>query len=144
MIPRRLPHVLTRKDLAYALAETYAASARVDFEEAHERLERALSDVRVLDSLYRGLAAALQERRGPRMTEDELLDRLSAGVQKRRSKVSAAPTTPALSAVIVMLDLELGYAAEMMRGTLETPKGRALLDEGLRALGAHVVKELLK
>ena len=45
---------------------------------------------------------------------------------------------------MVLLNLELGYAPEMMRGALENPKGKALLDEGLRALGTHLLKELIK
>jgi hypothetical protein len=44
----------------------------------------------------------------------------------------------------VRLDLEIGLAPEAMRSTLATPRGSALLEEGLRALGAHVVKDLLK
>jgi hypothetical protein len=31
-----------------------------------------------------------------------------------------------------------------MRATLDTDKGRAVLAEGLRALGNHLVKDLLK
>jgi len=73
-----------------------------------------------------------------------LIDELSAGVQKRRSRVKAAALTPALSAVMVMLNVELGYAPEMMRGALENPKGKALLEDGLRALGTHLLKELIK
>ena len=144
MASRRLPHVLTRSDLALVLAATYAASAQVDFDEAHERLERALASPRVLDALYRGISTALDERKTARKTEDELIDQLSAGVQKRRSRVKAATLTPGISAVMVMLNLELGYAAEMMRDTLSTPKGHALLEDGLRAVGEHVCKELIK
>jgi hypothetical protein len=141
---RRLPHVVTRKDLALLLAPTYAASAEVDFEEAHERMERAVGSPRVLEQLYAGFSAALEGRKGPRTSEDELIDALSAGVQKRRSRVKPAPPGPGISAVMVLLNLELGYAPEMMRGALENPKGKALLDEGLRALGTHLLKELIK
>jgi hypothetical protein len=141
---RRLTHVVTRKDLALLVAPTYAASAEVDFEEAHERMERAVGAQRIVDHLYAGLSAALSDRKGPRATEDELVDALSAGVQTRRSRVKPAAITPAISAVMVLLNLELGYAPEMMRGALENPKGKALLDEGLRALGAHLLKELIK
>jgi hypothetical protein len=141
---RRLPHVITRKDLALLLAPTYAASAEVDFEEAHERMERAVGSQRVVDQLYAGVSAALEERKGPRTSEDELVDALSAGVQKRRSRVKPAPPGPGISAVMVLLNLELGYAPEMMRGALENPKGKALLDEGLRSLGTHLLKELIK
>ena len=141
---RRLPHVVTRKDLALLIAPTYAASANVDFDEAHERMERAVESDGVSGHLYAGLSAALNERKGSRTTEDALIDDLSAGVQKRRSRVKAAALTPALSAVMVMLNVELGYAPEMMRGALENPKGKALLEDGLRALGTHLLKELIK
>jgi hypothetical protein len=141
---KRLPHVVTRKDLAILIAPTYAASASVDFEEAQERMERAVGNQRIADRLYEGLSAALAQRKGPRTTVDALIDDLSAGVQKRRSRVKAAALTPAISAVMVMLNLELGYAPEMMRGALENPKGKALLDDGLRALGAHLANELIK
>jgi hypothetical protein len=116
----------------------------VDFEEAHERMERAVGSQRVVDQLYAGVSAALEERKGPRTSEDELVDALSAGVQKRRSRVKPAPPGPGISAVMVLLNLELGYAPEMMRGALENPKGKALLDEGLRSLGTHLLKELIK
>ncbi len=144
MFSRRLPHVVTRKDLALLVAPTYAVSAAVDFDEAHERMERAVGNQRIVDQLYTGLSAALERRKGPRTTEDALIDDLSAGVQKRRSRVKAATLTPAISAVMVMLNLELGYAPEMMRGALENPKGKALLEEGLRALGTHLADELIK
>jgi hypothetical protein len=141
---RRLPHVVTRKDLALLIAPTYAGSAAVDFAEAHERMERVVGSQRIVDQLYAGLSAALEQRKGPRTTEDALVDALSAGVQKRRSRVKGATLTPGISAVMVLLNLELGYAPEMMRGALENPKGKALLDDGLRALGAHLLKELIK
>jgi hypothetical protein len=140
----RLPHVVTRKDLALLLAPSYAASANVDFDEAHERMQRALDNQRIADVLYQGLSAALEERKGPRTSVDELIDNLSAGVQKRRSRVKAAGLTPPISAVMVLLNLELGYAPEMMRNALENPKGKALLQDGLRALGAHLLSELIK
>lgn len=141
MIPRRLPHVLTRKDLALMIAPTYAEAANVDFDEALERLERALAAARVGDSIYEGIAAALGKKRGD---EDELVDQLSAGVQKRRSRVKPAKLTPGVSAVMVMLNLEVGYAPEMMRNALAEPKGQKLLAQGLAELGEHLIKELIK
>jgi len=141
---KRLPHVLPRSELVALLAPTYAAARNVDGDEAAERLASALAAPGVLDDLYRGLSAALAAARGPRTTDDALVDRLSAGVAARRGRVKPAPDVPAISAVLVRLDLEVGLVAEAMRATLDAPKGRALLEEGLRALGAHLVKELLK
>jgi hypothetical protein len=144
LFSRRLPHVLTRGDLALLLGPTYAAALSVDEEEALERLRRALERPEVAEDLYRGISAALAEAKGPRTSEDALMDRLSAGVQARRSRAKAAPPTPALSAVMVRLNLEIGLAPEQMRGTLAGGKGQALLEEGLRQLGAHLVRELLR
>lgn len=144
LFSRRLPHVVTARDLTALLAPTYAAARGVDEEEAAERLARALAVPAVLDDLYRGLSAALADAKGPRTTEDALVDRLSAGVVARRGRAKAAAATPAVSAVLVRLDLELGLAADAMRETLATPRARALLDEGLREVGAHLVKHLLK
>ena len=144
LFSKRLPHVITRKDLALIVAPTYAKSAEVDFDEAHERMERAVGAQSIVDSLYEGLSAALFERKGPRTNDDELIDNLSAGVQKRRSRVKAAEITPAISAVMVMLNIELGYAPEMMRSMLASPKGAEMLQQGLRELGMHLVRQLVK
>lgn len=141
---KRLPHVLPRHDLVLLLAPTYAAARGVDHEEATERLTRALASPPALDAVYRGLSAALAAAQGARTSEDALMDKLSAGVQARRRYAKAADATPAVSAALVRLDLEVGLAPESMRDVFASPRGAALLEEGLRALGAHVVKDLLK
>jgi hypothetical protein len=144
MFSPRLRHVLTRSDLALVVAPTYASSANVDFDEAHERMQRAVSNEQLAGAFYDGLSAALEPRKGPRTTVDEVIDNLSAGVQKRRSRMKAVRLTPGVSAVMVLVNLEIGYAPEMMRGALQTPKGEALLAEGLRELGAALVAQLIK
>ena len=141
MFSPRLRHVLTRSDLALLLAPTYAASANVEFDEAHERMQRAVAGEQVAAALYDGLSAALETRKG---SPDEVIDKLSAGVQKRRSRVKAAKLSPGVSAVMVLLNVEIGFAPEMMRDALENPKGKALLAEGLRELGANLVAQLIK
>jgi hypothetical protein len=144
LFSRRLPHVVTRADLARLLTATYADALSVDEEEAHERLGRALAQPGAAEEIYEGLSAALAATQGPRTDEDALMDKLSKAVEKRRARVRAAPSTPALAAVMVRLNLEIGFAPESMRATLAGEKGRSLLDAGLRALGTHLVKELLK
>jgi 16S rRNA C1402 N4-methylase RsmH len=136
--------VIPRADLARTLAPTYAKAAQVDEEEAEDRLLRAFGNQRVLDEIYAGLSAALAEAKGPRTSEDELIDKLSAGMQARKRRVRAAELTPAVSAVLVLVNVELGQAPEMMREAIQGGKGRALLEEGLKALGAHLAKELIR
>lgn len=142
--PRRLPHVLTRADLVRVLLDTYVDNMSVDDDEAIDRLERALGRPDLLDEVYRGVAGALAAQQGPRTGEDALLDKLAKGIQKRRGRVKAAPAHPAISAVLVRINLELGLAPEPMRATLATEKGRAILEDGLARLGKHLVAELLK
>ncbi len=144
MFSSRLPHVVTARDLVVLLAPTYAAARGVDEQEAMERLTRALQARGALDDVYRGLSSALAAAKGPRTSEDALVDKLSAGVAARRARVKAAPITPPVAAVLVRLDLEIGLAADAMRETLATPRARALLDEGLHALGAHLLRGLMK
>jgi len=91
-----------------------------------------------------GDPAALAEAKGARTTDDELVDKLSTGVQARRGRVRAAELTPGVSAVLVLVNVELGEAPETMRQTLQGGKGKALLQEGLKALGAHLLKELIR
>lgn len=141
---RRLPHVVTRADLGRILLETYVDAMNVEDEEALDRLARALERPELLDALYRGLSAGLEAEQGERTTEDQLMDKLAKGVQKRRSRVKAAPSHPAIAAVLVRINLELGLAPEPMRAMLQTEKGRALLEDGLSRLGKHVVGALLK
>ncbi|HVI96281.1 MAG TPA: hypothetical protein VM753_19850, partial [Anaeromyxobacter sp.] len=144
LFSRRLPHVLPPKDLVRLLVPTYAAARGVDEEEAAERLTRALAAPAALDAVYGGLTEALRAAQGPRTSEDQLMDRLSAGVVARRGRAKAAPGTAAISAALVRIDLEIGLAPDAMRDTLASPRGKALLGEGLRALGTHLVKDLLR
>lgn len=144
LFSRRLPHVVTRADLVRLVAPTYAAAMSVDDEEAHERLARALDRPGVADDLYAGLSAGLEAVKGARTTEDELMDKLSRRLQARGGKVKPAPDHPAISAVLVRINLELGLAPEPLRATLETPRGRAVLEQGLAGLGSHIVQALLK
>ncbi len=144
LFSRRLPGVLPRKDLVALLAPTHAAARGVDLDEAAERLDRALATPAALDEVYGGLSAALRDVQGPRTSEDALVDRLSAGVEARRGRAKPLAAGPAVAAALIRLDVEIGVAPDSMRDTLAAPRGRALLDEGLRALGAHLVKELLR
>lgn len=141
---RRLPHVLTRADLTRILLDTYVDAMAVDDDEALDRLSRALERPELLDALYRGISTALEGVQGARTSEDQLMDKLAKGVQKRRGRVKVAPSHPSVSAVLVRINLELGLAPEQMRATLQTEKGRAILEDGLTRLGKHVVTELLR
>lgn len=143
-IARRLPHVLTVRDLVTILVPTYSEALSVDEDEARDRLSRALAIPALAAEAYDAIAAALHDARGVRTSQDAVVDKLSAGVQARRGRAKAAPSTPAISAVLVRVNLEIGAAPEQMRQTLATEKGRAMLDAGWKALATHLVKDLLR
>lgn len=140
----RLPHVVTRKDLVRLLAPTYARARGVDEAEAVERLTRALSAPPLLDDVYGALAAALADARGPRTAADVVMDRISARLARHVARARAAEVTPAVSAVLVRIDLETGIAPESMRETLASPQGRPVLEAGWRELGRHLARDLLR
>ncbi len=140
-ISRRIPHVFPRADLAILLAPTYADALSVDEEIARERLGRALADPAVLAGIHQAIASALEDKRGPRTDPDAQLDKISRGLQARRWRVKATPATPAVSAVMVWLNLAIGLAPESMRDTLSAGKGAAMLAAGLREVGASLVKD---
>lgn len=143
-IPRRLPAILTRAELAWLVTPTYAEAMSVDDEEAHERLTRALAQPALVDDLLWGVAEALADARGPRTSEDAQLDKLSQALQTRRGRVGSAGGGNAVSAAMVRINLELGLASETLRATLEAGPGADLLDQGLRKLGARIAGDLLK
>jgi hypothetical protein len=142
-LSERLVHVVTRADLATLLTPTYAESAGVDDEEAHDRLTRALADPEVLDELYRCLSDALVAKAG-RLEPDALMDKLAKRVSLKKGHMKPASATAAISAAVVRINLVLGLAPDSMRLVIESEKGKAALAQGLRALGTHLVQELLK
>ena len=143
LFSQRLPHVLTRSDLAYMLAPTYAREVGVSEELAHERMVRALKSQALCDKIYDAVSDALVAVQGSK-TEDKLMDELSKAVPKRIGKIEAAPTTPPLSAVMVWLNIEIGLAQEDLRATLQSERGRTLLKQGFRGVAESLVKQLIR
>jgi hypothetical protein len=141
-LARRISHVFPRAELGWLLAPTYAGSLAVDEDIAVERLERALSSPEILAGIHAAIGAALEETRGPRTDPDAQLDRISKRLQTRRSRVKPAPSTPAVSAAMIWLNLAIGMAPESMRDTLASGKGAAMLAEGLREVATGLLKDL--
>jgi hypothetical protein len=139
----RLPHLVTRSDLATLLTPTYAEGQSVDDDESHDRLTRALVDPDLLDDLYRSLEGALAAHLGPRIEEDALLDKLAKRVASRKGRVKPADTSK-VAALLVRINLLLGLAPERMREVMESKRGRESQSEALRAIGSHLVQELLR
>jgi len=138
----RLPHVLTIADLTDLMTPTYARENGVSDELSHERMARILKNKGFADRIYEAISTALSAVKEPK-TEDAIVDALAKAVAKRRNKVSAVSPSSGLSAVTVSFNIQLDLAPLSLRDTLESERGRKLLDQGFAALGKHLVRELL-
>jgi len=114
----------------------------VDDEEAYDRLNQAFGDPELLDDLYWSLSEALTQRAAG-ATPDAVMDKLSKRLT-RKGRVPPAAITPDIAAMAVRINLMLGLAPDTMRAVVESEKGKAALEKGLKALGNHLVASLLK
>jgi hypothetical protein len=138
----RLPHVLTTADLVDLLTPTYARENGVSDELAHERMAQVLKSAGFTNRIYEAISSALAATQESR-TQDAVVDALSKAVPKHRNKMPPAASSSGLSAVTVSLNIEIGLAPLNLRQTLESERGRELLDQGFAALGKHLVRELV-
>lgn len=136
----RLPHILPPRELVRLLLPTYLDAVSVDDGEAQSRLDDALGDLDLRADLMNAIEAALRELRGARTGEDQQLDKISKGLAKHHT-FKPAPGSPALSAVLVAIDLAAGLG-EGLHEALKSEKGKALYQAGLLVLGRHLAKEL--
>src|SRR5579871_1620319 len=114
----RLHHILPIRELVRLLLPTYAEASSVDDTEAQERLERALASAELRDQIYRAVERSLADKRGPRTTEDQQLDRLSRGLAKHHN-FKPLPSTPPVAAAMVGINLAAGLG-EGLAAALET------------------------
>ena len=139
----RLPHVLSPSNLAQLLTPTYARETGISDDLALERLQRALKSAQLADQIYAGVSTALTAVQGSRPV-DAVVDALSKGVPKGLDLIKAAPRSPALSAVTVCMNIELGLASQGMAATLESERGQIILKQGFDELGTFLVKSLVR
>jgi hypothetical protein len=141
--PPRLGHLATRPVVVARLVPTYALAHQIDEAEARQRLERAIAG-----SLWEDLLAATWEAmkgRVKRLSEDGLLEKVATTLKDRPLRPGkAVEATPAWSAFMMMLDLEIGTAGDAARRVMETEQGRKMMAAGLAEAGAFLATELTK
>lgn len=141
--PPRLAHLAKRSFVVDVLAPTYAASHRLDPEEARIVLDRALRG-RLLDDLLDACWEALRTR-VKRFDADKTLERIADGLAKkpvRRGRV--AEVDQAWSAFLVLVGIEAGTAGVAATRVFETDRGREMAEKGLAAAGRFLAEELLR
>src|SRR5215211_5820145 len=132
--PPRLGHLATRRVVTAKLWPTYAEMHGIDEPEALERLERAMAG-RLWEDLLDATWAALLDKnksKKKRLDEDALLEKLAGALKDRPFRPGRiAKPNPAMSAFLLLADLEVGTASDAARRVLETAEGRQRTAEGL-------------
>ena len=141
--PPRLGHLATRKVVVAKLWPTYGEVHGIDEEEARERLERALAG-RFWEELLEATWTALQGKK-KRLDDAGLLEKVAKTLQERPYRPGRTiKPTPAVSAFLLLLDVEAGTASDSVRRVLETPEGKQRSADGLAEAGRFLADELTR
>lgn len=141
--PPRLAHLATRAVVVAKLMPTYARAHNIDEEEASQRLSTALAG-RLLPALLESTWTALRGS-AKRLTDDGLLEKVATTLGERPLRPGRpAPASPAWSAFLILMDLEVGTASDAARRVMETDEGRRRGDEGLAEAGRFLAAELTR
>ena len=141
--PPRLGHLATRKVVVAKLWPTYAEVHGIDEAEARERLERALAG-RLWEDLLEATWTALQGKK-KRLDEAGLLEKIAKSLQERPHRPGRMiKPTPAMSAFLLLVDIEAGTASDSVRRVLETPEGRQRAADGLAEAGRFLADEITR
>ncbi|MBI3184601.1 MAG: hypothetical protein HYZ28_20895 [Myxococcales bacterium] len=141
--PPRLAHLATKAVVVAKLAPTHAQAHSLDDDEAIDRLGRALSGP-LLERLLLATWDALKAT-AKRLDEAGLLEKVAASLKERPQRPGrVAKLTPALSAFLVLLDVEAGTATDAARRVLERDEGRRMVEAGLAEAGVLLAKELTR
>jgi len=141
--PSRLGHLATRPVVVNRLVPTYALAHEIDEEEAAQRLSRAI-DGRIWEDLLAAAWEAMKSRT-KRLDEQKLLEKVASTLEDRPLRYGkAVEATPAWSAFMMLLDLEIGTAGDAARKVMESEQGRKMVNAGLAEAGLFLALELTK
>lgn len=141
--PPRLGHLATRPVMVNRLVPTYARAHQIDEQEASQRLSRALAG-RIWEDLLAATWEAMKSR-VKRLDEQRLLEKVFTTLEDRPLRYGrAVESTPAWSAFMMMLDLEIGTAGDAARRVMESEQGRKMIAAGLAEAGMFLAIELTK
>jgi hypothetical protein len=141
--PPRLGHLATRPVVVAKLTPTYAGAHHIDEEEAVQRLSTALQG-RLLPSLLEEAWTAMRGK-AKRLDDEGLLEKVATTLKDRPQRPGrVAAMTPAWSAFLVLVDLEIGTASDAARRVMESPEGRQRAQEGMAEAGRFLAAELTR
>lgn len=145
-VPTRFAALFTKAKLAEILSRTYAEAKLLDTNEGYTRLEDALTNLQLISGLQAAIYRAARDSR-PKLDDDALADLIGKKLGKRKVFSALNPTRSSsgpLAAVTILIDKSAGFSSGEAYDLLESPEGAVMLEKGFDALGAHIVKLLLK
>jgi hypothetical protein len=141
--PPRLGHLATRRVVVAKLWPTYCEVHAVDEAEARERLERGLAG-RLWEDLLDATWTALQGKK-KRLDDAGLLEKVAKTLQERPYRPGRmTQLNPAMSAFLLLVDVEAGTVGDAARRMLETPDGKQRAADGLAEAGRFLADELTR
>jgi hypothetical protein len=145
-LPLRFLGLVTRSVLAEMMASTYAESRNVEPNEAYERLDIGLKEVKLISGIQREIWAAAIALK-PRLGDSELVDQMAKKVNKAKRFQPLKPKraqSGSLAAVMVLIDMGAGFSTGEARDLLLSEEGEKLLSAGYKLIGAHLAAEMLR
>lgn len=145
-LPLRFTGLVTRSVLAEMMVQTYATNKDIEPNDAYERLDVALKELRLIEGLQQAIWRAAVAKK-PNLEDSPLVDLLAKRVNgAKRFKPFKPKRTEsgALAAVMLLVDMGSGYSSGDARNLLLSEQGEKLLAEGFRLLGEHLAGEMLR
>ena len=145
-LPLRFTGLVTRSVLAEMMVQTYAVNKDIDPNEAYERLDVALKELRLIEGLQQSIWRAATAKK-PGLDDSPLVDLLAKRLDRAKRFKPFKPKrteSGALAAVMLLVDMGAGYASGDARDLIQSEQGEKLLAEGFRLLGEHLAGEMLR
>jgi len=131
--------------MARMLTETYAVARNLTLDESYQRLETALSNLRLIQGLQGGVWKGIHQLR-PETSSDKLIERATKRAAKRKKfkavRISSRDEGP-WAALMILIEMNAGFSTGEAMGMLDTPEGAELLEQGFEMIGRALAKTLV-
>ncbi len=144
--PKDYLGLVTRARLAEMIGPTYGEIRNLDLNESWERMDTALRDLRLIESVQLAIWYSLEDRR-PELEPTTLVAKAETQTRKRKQWKPATRRRKdegAWVALTVRIDEAAGVSSSEALSLLDTPEGEALLDRGLVLIADHLAAQMIK
>jgi hypothetical protein len=137
--------LITKTQLARMLSETYALARNIELDEAYQRLETSLRQLKLIEGLQSGIWRGMHNIK-PESDSHKLVERAAKRLQRRKNFKAIRIRNQqegAWAAMTVLIDMHAGFSTGEAIGLLDTAEGEALLQKGFEFIGHEIAKTLV-